>query len=259
MTPEREQRLDFSHPFLSTGLGIATRGREQGLLTALADRLFSLDLLSALSALLVVLTVCGLLVWLFERRRNPQFAGKGLRGPGSGFWFSAVTMTTVGYGDKAPVTLAGRLVALVWMFTSIVIISGYTASIASALTLDRLSAVIRGPDDLANARIGTLTGSAAAQWLDDRHMSYRGFGDLPAALQALEDRNLDAVVYDIPLLSWSIGDRPGLRVLPHILRQDQYAIALPPGSELRKDLNRSLLEVMQTDRWSELRERWLGN
>ncbi len=260
MTPDREEQIDFTHPFLNSGLGIATRGREEGMLTALLARVFSLDLLRALFALFVVLTGCGLLVWLFERRANPdQFGGKGLAGPGAGFWFSAVTMTTVGYGDKAPMTLGGRVVALVWMFASIIVISGYTASIASALTVDRMSAVIRGPEDLPGARIGTLTGSAATRWLQERRLAFSGYADLRQAFDDLEQSRLDAIVYDAPILSSMTAGSDTLRVLPHILRQEQYAIALPRGSELREPVNTALLELLQTEQWSSLRTRYLGN
>lgn len=73
-------------------------------------------------------------MWFFERHRNPtQFGGRPGHGLGSAFWWSAVTMTTVGYGNKSPQTLGGRLIALVWMFTSVIIISSFTAQIASAL------------------------------------------------------------------------------------------------------------------------------
>jgi voltage-gated potassium channel Kch len=64
-----------------------------------------------------LLTVTGALIWLAERRHNEeQFRRDPAAGIGNGIWWSAVTMTTVGYGDKAPVTLAGRVIALVWMF-----------------------------------------------------------------------------------------------------------------------------------------------
>ena len=75
--------------------------------------------------------VVGVVMWLGERRRNQaQFGGTAAHGIGAGLWWSAVTMTTVGYGDKAPVTILGRLLGLVWMFAAIIIISSFTAAIA---------------------------------------------------------------------------------------------------------------------------------
>lgn len=76
-------------------------------------------------------TSVGVLLWLVERKRNSdQFGGSVAEGIGSGFWWSAVTMTTVGYGDKAPVTLIGRFMATIWMFASVITISGFTAAIS---------------------------------------------------------------------------------------------------------------------------------
>jgi hypothetical protein len=73
------------------------------------------------------------MVWLFERKLNPaHFGGNTLQGIGSGFWFSAVTMTTVGYGDKHPKTTGGRIVSLIWMFTAVILVSLFTATITHA-------------------------------------------------------------------------------------------------------------------------------
>jgi len=134
ITSEREQRVDFTHPFFSSGLGIAVASRPELSWFSALGRLASSAFLQAAGALLALLAVVGVVVWLVERRRNEQFAADPLRGVGSGIWWSAVTMTTVGYGDKAPVTLTGRIVGLIWMFASIIIISGFTAAIASALS-----------------------------------------------------------------------------------------------------------------------------
>ena len=50
---------------------------------------------------------------------------------GDALWWSAATVTTVGYGDFYPVTLEGRLVALVLMVVGIGVVGTVTASIAS--------------------------------------------------------------------------------------------------------------------------------
>ena len=48
---------------------------------------------------MVVLFGVGTLIWILERRKNPEhFSPIPVKGLGSAFWWSAVTMTTVGYG-----------------------------------------------------------------------------------------------------------------------------------------------------------------
>lgn len=64
--------------------------------------------------LLSLLIGGSILIYLLERGVNEQFAT-----PGDGLWWAIVTITTVGYGDKYPVTAAGRLVALIVMFGGI--------------------------------------------------------------------------------------------------------------------------------------------
>lgn len=51
-----------------------------------------------------------------------------------GVWLAFVTMTTVGYGDYAPVTEAGRGIAIVLMIVGIGFLGVLTGSIASFLT-----------------------------------------------------------------------------------------------------------------------------
>jgi polar amino acid transport system substrate-binding protein len=54
-----------------------------------------------------------MLTWLFECKHNPQqFGEDATRGSWANLWWAAVTMTTVGYGDKALATVGGRIIAL---------------------------------------------------------------------------------------------------------------------------------------------------
>ena len=51
--------------------------------------------------------------------------------PADGFWWALTTMTTVGYGDRFPVTTAGRLIAAALMVIGIALLGVLTASIAA--------------------------------------------------------------------------------------------------------------------------------
>ena len=72
MTAEREDVLDFTHPFYYAGLGIAVTPERGGTIMSVARRLFSLEFFQAILALTAVLLIVGVAVWLFERRRNRE-------------------------------------------------------------------------------------------------------------------------------------------------------------------------------------------
>lgn len=262
VTRDREARMDMTHGYVMDGLGIAVPSSGGGptWLRALR-RIFTPAFASAVGALALLLFGVGVVVWLVERRRNADdFHGDPVRGIGDGFWFAAVTMTTVGYGDKAPRSLPGRLVALVWMFGSIIVISAFTGGIASALTAASIDTGVRGVEDLRSARVGAPAGSATLSALDDRGTIARPYDSITDGLQALVDGELDAFVHDHSLLRYRIQqDLPGeVRLLDAQFDVGAYAIALPSGSPLREPLNRELLELTRDPAWRQVESRYLG-
>lgn len=260
ITPSREARLDFTHPFYTTGFAIAVP-EAQSSIFSMITRLWSWEFLQAIVLLGCLLGVVGLLFWLAERKRNPeQFGGKPWTGVGSGFWFSAVTMTTVGYGDKAPVTVAGRIVALVWMFAAVIIISTFTGMIASSLTAERLAGAVRSADDLPNVRVGSIAGSASDERLAADRVDFRSFENVGAGFDAIIDGDIDAFVYDAPLLRYlAKTEYEGkVMVLPATFGRQDYGFALPAGSGMRETINRRLLEYVESDAWQASLYRYLG-
>jgi ABC-type amino acid transport substrate-binding protein len=252
MTAARERRFDFSHAYYISGLGIAVkRDKARGWLAALG-RFFSWRFVQVVAALTALLLGSGFLVWLFERRKNPQmFGGRSHSGIGSGFWWAAVTMTTVGYGDKAPLTTGGRTVALFWMFASLIMISGFTAAIASALTVGALASTIRGPEDLIGSRIVSIAGSSSEEWLHGRGIGFIPVPTVEEGLTALRDGNADAMIYDAPILDYRVRNDPNgnLLVLPERFELQPYAFALPTDSPLTELLNREVLAITTADAW----------
>lgn len=250
----RETMLDFSHPVSSSGLGVATRVESRAGWHAVLSALISPAFLRVAGALFALLFILGTLVWLAERRHNPeQFGGSTSSGIGSGFWWAAVTMTTVGYGDKAPQTLVGRMLAIVWMFAALIMVSTFTAAITSALTVGQLSNRILSESDLHGKRLLSVAESTSAVWLKQHKLKAQLFPDVAQALDALARGKADAVIHDEPLLRWTIEQEYAdkLDTLPLLLERQDYAIALPPGSPLREELNRGILERIGTLDWAE--------
>lgn len=259
VSADREKRFDFTQPFMPSSLVIAAKVAPRGWWQTLRS-FVSLPFLSAAGALAAVVLCFGFLIWVFERKKNEQFGGKAVEGIGAGFWWSAVTMTTVGYGDKAPVTLGGRLVGLVWMFAAIIIISSFTAAIASSLTMNSLRSNIESLDDLRHANVGVIAGSGGAAYLDEERINYRTFESTAEMVDAIDRGQIDAAVHDAPLLQFELkqGAHEDVSILANSLRLESYAFGLREDFHLLEPINRALLEVVQGSEWPEEVAGYLG-
>jgi ABC-type amino acid transport substrate-binding protein len=261
ITAEREEICDFSHPYYVTGLGIAIAPKHKTPWLVVLKKLFSSHYLKVVIGLCVLLLALGTLIWWFEHKRNPeQFGGGTAAGIGSGFWWSAVTMTTVGYGDKAPITLGGRVVAFIWMLIAIVIVSIFTATITSTLTVAHLDVPVKGPQDLSKVRVGAIADTTGKAYLRDNGISYTSYITVSEGLRAIMEDSIQALVYDAPILRYLIHHefKGGLEVLPHTFHREDYGIALPKSSSLREPINRVLLEKIHGHEWQDIIHQYLG-
>ena len=202
----------------------------------------------------------GIIVWSFERHKNSEmFGGVTAGGIGHGIWWAMVTMTTVGYGDKAPKTLGGRIVALVWMIFSIIFIASFTANITASQTIRELRGKVHGFNDLYNARVGSIPRSEGFDFLTKQGIDVIPFEDLQEGLAAVASGKIDAFVLNEMVLKYLAKREFTGRV--HVLSAtyDEYfvSIALAHNSSLRKPINKALLQLMKTKDWTELLNRYM--
>jgi voltage-gated potassium channel len=78
---------------------------------------------------IIVLTTASVLVLQFESKS----ADANIHSGGDSLWYSIVTITTVGYGDRYPVTPGGRIAAAFIMFMGVGIIGALASILASVL------------------------------------------------------------------------------------------------------------------------------
>ncbi|MCH9771991.1 MAG: transporter substrate-binding domain-containing protein, partial [Cyanobacteria bacterium] len=136
ITPTRlaNPKIDFTQPYYHGYEGLLIPQKPPGLITRLRP-FIGWAALSSVGILITLLFIFGNLIWLAERRKNTeQFPRHYFHGVGNGMWFGLVTLTTVGYGDRAPLSRSGRIIAGIWMVISLVAVSSITAGLASAFT-----------------------------------------------------------------------------------------------------------------------------
>ena len=215
ITPARLARVDFSYPTHRSGAAVAVR-QDTGPMAALTSYGSVLGELTPLIALtFALLIVMGVAMWLAERPMRPHGHESVVDTLRDGIYWAVVTMTTVGYGDKTPKTTAGRVIAVVWMLASVALVSILSTSIVSRMTAERVVGGLRVTEaDLDNKRLAAVAHSSGAEYLDERHLRYAPFEDLPAALTALGRGDVDAVVNSVGALQYLVSTRFKERIRP---------------------------------------------
>jgi polar amino acid transport system substrate-binding protein len=172
----------------------------------------------------------------------------------------AMTQGASAAGEKMPITLPGRLLAIAWMVASVIVIASFTAALTSQLTLKQMRGTVHGESDLRYVRVAAIGGTETTEYLDDEHIAYQVFTDVEVGLSALQKGQIDAFVYDRPLLLWLVNERfsGSLQVLDATFDPQAYAIALPKGSELRMLIDLALLDAVRSDWWRETLLAYLG-
>lgn len=259
VTSSRLKNFDFTQPYYISNLAIAAHIKTENELWVTIKQLFSFAFLKAILLLFGVIWTFGFLLWLVEHRQNDQFRS-GIKGIGDGIWWSAVTMTTVGYGDKAPVTFWGRVVGTIWMFTAIITISGFTAGIATTLTVKGLDALhIENLDDLRKAKVGTLLDSSSDEFLSQRGIGFTTYKTVEEGLTAIGKGQLQAFVYDEPVLAYSIEHhkyKNDLILLPQDFNTEYYSFGLPDQHPLLDTINPVLIEEIEGREWHDILSRY---
>jgi ABC-type amino acid transport substrate-binding protein len=262
VTEQHEIIMDLTHPFLRSGSAIAvTPEPTEHSWLRFAGRLLSLNFLPVIGLMLLLALVAGTIVWLLETRRNPKMFGGGtVRGVGQGIWWAIVTLTTVGYGDKAPKTLGGRMVALIWMFASVILIASFTAAITTSFTVGELKGKVRGLSDLPDVRVGSMAQTESFDFLAKRGIVVLPFDNTQDGLQAIVDKKIDAFVFNEAVLKHlAKKEFPGrVHVLAGTFDHYYVSLGVQSGSPLREPLNRALLKIITKDDWHRLVEQYLG-
>jgi ABC-type amino acid transport substrate-binding protein len=260
ITAQREQIIDFSYPFYNSGLDIVT-GTESSSILGMMRVLFHAKLLKTIGLLLVLVICFSHILWLFERRVNAdEFPDNYKAGLFESVWWTLTVLITLGCENKSPRGVPGRLMAIVWMGSGVLMISLLTASFSSSLTVRSLEGNINGPADLSGHEVATVTGSTAERWLTARQIKVKPFPTVSEALAAVAADQAAAVVFDEPILRYHIANSPNkkLRLVGNIFEEQGYGFGLQLKSPYHKKINQVLLELVENKTVEILNKKWFG-
>ena len=263
ITSEREKTIDFSQPFKESGLQILTKEQPGSSFGKIVSNLFRGHIIWLIGGLLLVLLLNSHIIWFLERKKNAESFPEGyLAGIWEAVWWSVCTIITGGCENKAPLGVAGRLTAIVWMLAGAALFTYITATITSAMTVETLNSEIQSVADLKARKwtVATVAGSTAQSFLERQGLTVLTFPDVESACAALDAEKVKAVVYDAPMLLYYAKNNPDktLGVVGELFEKQSYGIGVPQGSPYRDDITRAILVLREQGFFEELENKYFG-
>ncbi len=260
ITAMRETQMDFSQPIFEAGLRIMVPS-DANRAPSLLHALLSPELFIAIGLAFAILLGGGMLMWGFERRAQPYFDRKLNEAWFPSFWWALNLVVNGGFEERMPRTPFGRLLGVVLVVSSLFIVSVFTARITSVMTVDAITGSVNSVNDLYGKDVGTITNSTAASFLNRREIEFTGYPGLQEMLTAFENGELNAVVFDAPILSYyaSHDGRRMASMTGGVFLRENYGIAFPTGSPLVEDVNQALLSLREDGTYDEIYRKWFGS
>jgi polar amino acid transport system substrate-binding protein len=119
-------------------------------------------------------------------------------------------------------------------------------------------------DDYGHARIGAVKGTTGEQALHQRFPSARvlSYDDIPLALTALRNGNVQAITQDSTILAGLLAEAPDkakFKILPDLLSKEEIGVGVKKGeASLLKAVNGELVKLEQSGEAAKIYDSWFG-
>ena len=263
ITAKRELDFDFSQPMFDSGLTIAVRNDPASNASgwsAIQHMFSSGPILNLLGLLALLILIPAHLIWLFDRNHEQTLLGTKKYFPGI---FNAIWWATGAAGGQQmenPRSGFGKFIQAVWVFISVIFVAYFTAAVTSAMTVDQLKGDIGGAEDLPGRKVGVVLKSTSSDVVKAIGAKVTEYPQIADAFAAMQKKDIDAVVYDAPILLYyaSHDGRGKVQIVGSIFHHENYGILFPPGSTYRKPVNEALLKLKENGIYDALYKRWFS-
>ncbi|XP_074598842.1 glutamate receptor ionotropic, kainate 2-like [Brevipalpus obovatus] len=279
ITSKREEAVDFSHPFMNTGISILFRKPTKKVTT-----LFSfLSPFSMVVWVYVVGAYVGVSVILFVVGRlspyewdNPHPCRQDdqvLENEFSllnSFWFTIGSLMQQG-SDLTPKSMSSRTIAAIWYFFTLIMISSYTANLAAFLTVEKVVYPIEDAKDLAYQKeIGygcISTGSTKAFFAETKVPDYQKMYQFMESNSHMYVTSNEqgkervskgnyAFFMESAAIEFIVERECNLTQIGQNLDSKGYGIATREGDPLARRLTEGILKLQEKNVLQILKDRW---
>ena len=119
-------------------------------------------------------------------------------------------------------------------------------------------------DDYSKARIGAVKGTTGEQALHQRFPQSRvlSYDDIPLALTALRNGNVQAITQDSTILAGLLAEAPdkaNFKIIPDLLSKEEIGVGVKKGEPaLLKAVNDELVKLEKTGEAAKIYDIWFG-
>jgi len=205
---------------------------------------------SLFAVTLILTAIAGIIMWALDTYWNSEeFPRSFIKGSCDGFWWSFISMTTVGYGDKAPKSVVARIFSIIWILLGLIIMAIFMANITSALTAASLQLE---PTDLVGVKVAVLANSTEYQHALEEDAKPTEYSRIDDVIQAVKSKEVDGMLLDCFTASYyqSRGKLKSLITVKKLeLQRDTGVLFSQDAEELAECLNfhrSNILKSVQT-------------
>lgn len=280
ITYKRERVVDFTQPFMNLGISILFKKD-----TRSPSNLFSFTRpLSSTVWVYLGTAYLGVSVVLFLLARfnpydweNPHPCDPDPDELENKFslmnsmWFTIGSLMQQGF-DLAPKAISTRLVAGIWWFFTMIMVSSYTANLAAFLTAGRMTSAINNVHDLAQqtkVKYGCIHSGSTKDFFKnsslDVYQTMWSFMESEGAnvFTPGNEEGVDRVkrggyafIMESTVNEYFRKQNCELTQIGGQLDSKSYGIALPPGSKFRAEISRIILELQENGTLQSMKKDW---
>ncbi|XP_061714376.1 glutamate receptor ionotropic, kainate 2 isoform X3 [Cydia pomonella] len=280
ITYDREQVVDFTMPFMNLGISVLYRKPIKQ-----PPNLFSF--LSPLSLdvwIYMATAYLGVSVLLFILARFTPYEWHQTRSPdgekmenifslANCLWFAIGSLMQQSC-DFLPKAVSTRMVAGMWWFFTLIMISSYTANLAAFLTVERMDSPIESAEDLAKQtkiKYGALKGGSTAAFFRDSNFStyQRMWSFMESARpsvfatsnkegeeRVMRGKGAYAYLMESTTIEYVVERNCDLTQVGGMLDSKGYGIAMPPNSPYRTAISGAVLKLQEEGKLHILKTKW---